>query len=102
MKINTVYFTHPITLIINEIFQIIAPLIMTPTKSSKVKEDFEQSLKELYMPNNYSLYVEDNQFQKIKALLFSKQLIKLSKDTKDAGLIELTSDGTETLIEMQN
>lgn len=91
-----------ITLIINEIFQIIAPLIMTPTKSSKVKEDFEQSLKELYMPNNYSLYVEDNQFQKIKALLFSKQLIKLSKDTKDAGLIELTSDGTETLIEMQN
>ena len=91
-----------ITLIINEIFQIIAPLIMTPTKSSKVKEDFEQSLKELYMPNNYSLYVEDNQFQKIKALLFSKQLIKLSKDTKDAELIELTSDGTETLIEMQN
>ena len=91
-----------ITLKINEIFQIIAPLIMTPTKSSKVKEDFEQSLKELYMPNNYSLYVEDNQFQKIKALLFSKQLIKLSKDTKDAELIELTSDGTETLIEMQN
>lgn len=91
-----------ITLKINEIFQIIASLIMTPTKSSKVKEDFEQSLKELYMPNNYSLYVEDNQFQKIKALLFSKQLIKLSKDTKDAELIELTSDGTETLIEMQN
>ena len=91
-----------ITLKINEIFQIIAPLIMTPTKTSKVKEDFEQSLKELYMPNNYSLYVEDNQFQKIKALLFSKQLIKLSKDTKDAELIELTSDATETLIEMQN
>lgn len=91
-----------ITLKINEIFQIIAPLIMTPTKSAKVKEDFEQSLKELYMPNNYSLYIEDNQFQNIKVLLFSKQLIKLSKDTKDAELIELTSDGTSTLIEMQN
>ena len=91
-----------ITLKINEIFQIIAPLIMTPTKSTKVKEDFEQSLKELYMPNNYSLYMEDNQFHNIKVLLFSKQLIKLSKDTKDAELIELTSDGTSTLIGMQN
>lgn len=32
-----------ITLIINEIFQIIAPLIMTPTKSSKVKEDLNKA-----------------------------------------------------------
>lgn len=91
-----------ITLNISKIFQIVAPLIMTPTKSTKVKEDFEQSLKELYMPNNYSLYMEDNQFHNIKVLLFSKQLIKLSKDTKDAEIIELTSDGTSTLIEMQN
>lgn len=95
-------YDSQITLKINEIFQIIAPLIMTPTKSTKVKEDFEQSLKELYRPNNYSLHMEDNQFHNIKVLLFSKQLIKLSKDTKEAELIELTSDGTSTLIKMQN
>lgn len=67
-----------------------------------VKEDFEQSLKELYMQNCYSLSIEDNQFQKIKVLLSSKQLIQLSQDSKYSELITLTTDGTSALLEIQN
>lgn len=51
------------------------------------------------MQNCYSLSLEDNQFQKIKVLLFSKQL---SQDSKDSELITLTTDGTSALLEIQN
>lgn len=95
-------YNSPIRITTSEIFKIIAPLIMTPTKSSKVKKDFEQSLKELYMSDCFSLGIEDNQFQNIKVLLFSKQLIQLSKDSKDSELIELTPNGTSALVNMQN
>ena len=95
-------YNSKISIKAKEIFKIIAPFIMTPTSSKKVKEDFEQSLKELYMQNCYSLSIEDNQFQKIKVLLFSKQLIQLSQDSKDSELITLTTDGTSALLEIQN
>lgn len=95
-------YNSQITITTSKLFEIIAPLIMTPTKSAKVKEDFEQNLKELYFEHFYSLYIEDNQFQNIKVLLFSKKLIQLSQDSKDSELIELTSDGTSALIKMQD
>ena len=95
-------YNSKISIKAKEIFKIIAPFIMMPTSSKKVKEDFEQSLKELYMKNYYSLSIEDNQFQKIKVLLFSKQLIQLSQDSKDSELITLTTDGTSALLEIQN
>lgn len=95
-------YNSQISIKAKEMFKIIAPFIMTPTSSKKVKEDFEQSLKELYMQNCYSLYIEDNQFQKIKVLLCSKQLIQLSQDSKDSELITLTTDGTSALLEIQN
>ncbi len=95
-------YNSQISIKAKEIFKIIAPFIMTPTSSKKIKEDFEQSLKELYMQNCYSLSIEDNQFQKIKVLLFSKQLIQLSQDSKDSELITLTTDGTSALLEIQN
>ena len=95
-------YNSQITITTSKLFEIIAPLIMTPTKSAKVKEDFEQNLKELYFEHFYSLYIEDNQFQNIKVLLFSKKLIQLSQDSKDSELIELTSDGTSALMKMQD
>lgn len=95
-------YNSTISIMVSEIFKIIAPLIMTPTSLKKAKEDFEQNLNELYMPNYYSLHIEDNQFQSIKVLLYSKQLIQLDQDPKNSELIELTPEGTSTLIRMQN
>lgn len=95
-------YNSTISIMVSEIFKIIAPLIMTPTSLKKAKEDFEQNLNELYMPNYYSLHIEDNQFQSIKVLLYSKQLIQLDQDHKNSELIELTPEGTSTLIRMQN
>lgn len=95
-------YNSKISVTVSEIFEIIAPLIMTPTNLKRVKEDFEQHLNELYMPDYHSLDIKDNQFQSIKVLLFSKQLIQLSQDSKGAELIELTSEGTSTLLRIKN
>lgn len=86
----------------SEIFKIIAPLIMIPTKLINVKVDFEHNLKELYFQDCDSLFIEDNQFQNIKVLLFSKQLIQLSQTSGNLELMELTPDGKTALIKMQD
>lgn len=95
-------YDEQINVTTSQLFKIIAPLITTPTRSAKVKEDFEQSIKEIYYKDYYSLIVEDNQFQNIKVLLYSKQLIQLSQGSNASELIELTQDGKSTLFKMKN
>lgn len=97
-------YKSSINIITKDIFRVIAPLITTPTKSSEVKKKLEQNLGDLYMPNCYSISLEDNQFQNIKVSLLSKELITLSKskDSKDSELIELTPKGKSALFKMQN
>lgn len=95
---GNLYEDH-INLTVDKIFSIIAPLIMVPMKFESVKEDFEQSVKEIYEGGYYSLHIEDNQFQNIKVLLCSKKLIQVSRDSKNAELLELTQLGKEVLFE---
>lgn len=80
-----------------QIFNIIAPIIVVPQKTSEAKSDFEENLKEIYMKSKYTLNIENNQFQKIKVMFLSKKLIELSMDKSNNELMKLTDSGCEEL-----
>ncbi len=95
-------YRSQIKITMNDIFTNMAPLMMVPTKTPKLKSDFEAILGEKHFPGCYSLYLQDNQFQNIKVQIYSLNLITLDTDKAGSETISLSEKGLATLCNLNN
>lgn len=84
-------------LTMREIYTDIAPLIIVKTPKKSLKISFEKTLKEKYFPRAFGITLENNQFENLKARLFSVNLIELTTDENNNELINLSKFGISVI-----